>query len=147
VSQFRGSLHFNIRDLRGLIGDDEAKPQIGEPLLSWESKKEYGLVRSEVYEVEKAFTIPAGYRVRLKNVKQDYVDISKANLQQQKTDIVVKGLLKFSFAHCITAHKSQGSEWDNVVVLAYDHWFKFEDHWHWLYTACTRAKKHLTIVI
>ena len=58
-----------------------------------------------------------------------------------------KMIKHFSFAHCITGHKSQGSEWDNVVVLACDKALKHEDYWNWLYTSCTRAKKHLTVIV
>ena len=141
------NINWLIRDLRGLIGDDPFKPQPGEPLLSWESQKDLGLIRSEVYEVVKSFPISAGYRVNLKGMRKEYFDINRANLKNQKTDIVVKDMLKFSYAHCITGHKNQGSEWDNVVVLAYDHAVKFTDHWSWFYTICTRAKTHLTIVI
>lgn len=54
---------------------------------------------------------------------------------------------EFDFAYAITCHKSQGSEWDNVVVV--------DDHMNarnvdfrkrWLYTAATRASKQLALV-
>jgi len=53
----------------------------------------------------------------------------------------------FDWAYCITVHKSQGSEWDNVLL--YEERMKFlsdEDWRRWLYTAVTRAKKRLTII-
>lgn len=52
----------------------------------------------------------------------------------------------FDFAYCITCHKSQGSEWKNVLVLEEGEFMFRDGMWNrWLYTACTRAKDKLTI--
>lgn len=50
----------------------------------------------------------------------------------------------FDYAYCVTCHKSQGSEWDKVLV--FNEYMKSTDHNRWLYTAVTRAKKKLIIV-
>lgn len=49
------------------------------------------------------------------------------------------------FGHCITVHKSQGSEWDNVIVHDESGVFR-EDSKRWLYTATSRAKDELILV-
>ncbi len=54
-------------------------------------------------------------------------------------------LNRFEYGYCISCHKSQGSEFDNVVVFDESYAFK-EDKNRWLYTAITRAKKKLVIV-
>lgn len=54
-------------------------------------------------------------------------------------------LNRFEFGYCISCHKSQGSEFDNVVLFDEGYAFK-EDKNRWLYTAITRAKKRLIIV-
>lgn len=54
-------------------------------------------------------------------------------------------LNRFEFGYCISCHKAQGSEFDNVVVFDESYAFK-EDRNRWLYTAITRAKKKLVIV-
>ena len=46
----------------------------------------------------------------------------------------------------ITCHKSQGSEWDNVVLHDESGTFR-EDADKWLYTGITRAAKGLTVVL
>ena len=53
-------------------------------------------------------------------------------------------ICRFEFAYAVTCHKSQGSEYDNVVVV--DESGYFDDGKEWLYTAITRAKKELTII-
>jgi exodeoxyribonuclease-5 len=52
---------------------------------------------------------------------------------------------EFDFGYAITVHKSQGSEWERVVLVD-DEMFawKIADRKRWLYTAVTRAKEHLT---
>jgi exodeoxyribonuclease-5 len=50
------------------------------------------------------------------------------------------------WAHCITCHKAQGSQWDDVVV--HDESGVFRDAASkWLYTAVTRAAERLTVVV
>ena len=53
---------------------------------------------------------------------------------------------QFTYGYAITCHKSQGSEWDNVLVIEEGFPFDKEEHKRWLYTACTRAAKKLVIV-
>ena len=53
---------------------------------------------------------------------------------------------QFTYGYAITCHKSQGSEWDNVLVIEEEFPFDKEEHKRWLYTACTRASKKLVII-
>lgn len=53
---------------------------------------------------------------------------------------------QFTYGYAITCHKSQGSEWDNVLVIEEGFPFNQEEHKKWLYTACTRAVKKLVII-
>lgn len=52
---------------------------------------------------------------------------------------------EFTFGYCLTVHKAQGSQWDNVYL--FDESFVFrEEAPRWLYTAITRAAEKITIV-
>ena len=53
-------------------------------------------------------------------------------------------ICRFEFAYAVTCHKSQGSEYDFVIVI--DESGRFENAREWLYTAITRARKKLLIV-
>lgn len=53
---------------------------------------------------------------------------------------------QFTYGYAITCHKSQGSEWDNVLVIEESFPFEKEEHKQWLYTAATRAAKKLVII-
>lgn len=52
---------------------------------------------------------------------------------------------EFDFGYALTVHKSQGSQWDNVMVFDESGVFRDEAHRH-LYTAITRAAERLTII-
>ncbi|MGO3929409.1 ATP-dependent RecD-like DNA helicase [Rhodopseudomonas pseudopalustris] len=53
---------------------------------------------------------------------------------------------EFDYGYVLTVHKSQGSQWDDVVL--FDESFAFQDsRARWLYTGITRAAKRLCVVV
>ncbi|UTD27910.1 ATP-dependent RecD-like DNA helicase [Bradyrhizobium sp. WD16] len=53
---------------------------------------------------------------------------------------------EFDFGYVLTVHKSQGSQWDDIVL--FDESFAFaETRARWLYTGITRAAKRLSVVV
>lgn len=64
-------------------------------------------------------------------------------LRQKIGDIVPR---EFDYGYCITCHKSQGSEWDKVLVLEESFPTVKIEHARWLYTAATRAASRLVLV-
>ena len=52
---------------------------------------------------------------------------------------------EFDFGYAITVHKSQGSQWENVLL--YDESYCFRDkRYKWLYTGLTRAANRVTVL-
>lgn len=51
------------------------------------------------------------------------------------------GARLWDYAYAITAHKAQGSEWEDVLVLEESP----QDYARWMYTAVTRAKSRLVV--
>jgi len=74
--------------------------------------------------------------------KGDYAVFSTGKGEQIRT-IPALLLPKFDYAYCISVHKSQGSEFDHVLLLLPEGSEKFGREV--LYTAATRAKKSLNI--
>lgn len=64
-------------------------------------------------------------------------------LKERYGEIIPK---EFAYAYAITCHKSQGSEWDKVLVLEEKFPFDKVEHARWLYTAATRASNKLVLV-
>jgi exodeoxyribonuclease-5 len=63
------------------------------------------------------------------------------------TKVAGYGVNYFDFGYCISVHKSQGSEWDRIILFEQrtSHW---DDEYYarWLYTAITRARHKLFII-
>ncbi|NQW09464.1 MAG: AAA family ATPase [Alphaproteobacteria bacterium] len=57
-----------------------------------------------------------------------------------------RGLIETSWGYAITCHKSQGSQWENVVVFDDGFGRTAADRNRWLYTAITRAERGLVIL-
>jgi exodeoxyribonuclease-5 len=51
----------------------------------------------------------------------------------------------FEYGYCLTVHKAQGSEWDDVLLRDESACFR-QDADRWLYTGITRAAKKVTVV-
>ncbi len=56
-------------------------------------------------------------------------------------------LQKFEWAYAITCHLSQGSEFNNIVIFNEPIGANDEERRRWLYTAITRGKKSVTLVV
>ena len=54
--------------------------------------------------------------------------------------------MEFTYGYAITGHKSQGSEWDKVLVMEERFPFDKLEHARWLYTCATRASEKLVLV-
>lgn len=54
--------------------------------------------------------------------------------------------LLFDYANCITVHKSQGSQWDKVLVFS-EVMGDRESYYRWLYTSVTRAVDKCVLVV
>lgn len=52
---------------------------------------------------------------------------------------------KFNYGYAITCHKSQGSEYNKVLLI--EEILNYDMHLRWLYTGVTRAKEKLTLVL
>ena len=64
-------------------------------------------------------------------------------LKDKIGDVVPK---EFAYAYAITGHKSQGSEWDKVLVIEESFPFDKIEHARWLYTTVTRSSEKLVLI-
>jgi exodeoxyribonuclease V alpha subunit len=72
----------------------------------------------------------------------DFVEIQKHDGLKSKITVSSKSL---KYGYCITIHKSQGDEYDKVLLVLYNSPSKLLNK-KLLYTALTRAKSHITII-
>lgn len=65
-------------------------------------------------------------------------------IRESKDSIDEKMINRVDYSYAISAHKSQGDQWNNVLVFDESHIFQEPEKW--LYTVITRAKKKLVII-
>jgi len=74
----------------------------------------------------------------------DHIQIDEERAQRDHWK--KKSLIEAVWGWAITCHKSQGSQWENVIVFNDGLGRTAEDRARWLYTAITRAEKGLVII-
>lgn len=132
------------REVLGYQGD---APVAGDKLVCLRNSHDEGLFNGQTWRVRKV----AGrdfYRLTLEGddgevvrclAHQDYFRGGDVDLDPARR----KAANEFDYGYALTVHKSQGSEWDHVLVL--DEW-RGRDREKWLYTALTRAVERVTVV-
>ncbi len=82
-------------------------------------------------------------------IMQDYMDLTnKRNRFEKVKNSEHYNALQVKFAYALTCHKTQGGQWENVIV---DQGYLTDDmidteYLRWLYTAVTRATKKLYLL-
>lgn len=149
---------------RHLFGTDVSNfPLKGEKVICLRNDKERGLFNGGIYTCVTHDYIDGKYENRPYNqvrygtmVMQDdegrYIELQvdfrsfKACMDNDKIPMNTKADgHPFDYAHVITCHKSQGSQWDDVIVFDESRFFK-DLKKNWLYTAITRTAKKLWII-
>jgi exodeoxyribonuclease-5 len=76
-----------------------------------------------------------------------YSDEPKIKIAQKYAKEQGYELDYFDYGYCISVHKSQGSEWDKVILFEQRTKFWDDEYYkRWLYTGVTRAKEKLMVV-
>jgi exodeoxyribonuclease-5 len=131
-------------------------PAVGDKLICLKNKRQSGLLNGslwEVLEVAKRYahatlmivkSIDSGVKA---NPIKIYVHDSYFIGNEQTLDWKdAKQYNPFTFGYGITVHKSQGSQWNDVLLFDESDVFK-EDKWKHLYTGITRAAEKITLVV
>lgn len=154
--------------VRNVLGYCNTLPHVGEHLICLKNIRELGMFNGQIFTVSKSYGYcdnDSCYRIRLNNINEDIIAYTHAlnsysgttlgqNIAEDIKDINEN--LKYStqdepylffFGYACSVHKSQGSEWDNVLL--YDERMRYMDdseYARWLYTGVTRAKNKLCII-
>lgn len=140
-----------IRELKGFTTQ---MPAVGDKLVCLRNDKTKGLLNGGLWNV-KRLRPPRGNTLRFDVESDD--DFAKAAIKvkvlpamfeeggDQLSYAIRRRADEFDYGYALTVHKSQGSQWDNLVL--FDESWAFREHkTRWLYTAVTRAAKTITVV-
>lgn len=129
-------------------------PLIGDRVVCLRNDHEMGLLNGAIWNVLEAGT-PTIESTLAMRIKAD--DGSVDNLRvtchthyfEKRGDKLPwyekKNAQEFDYGYALTVHKSQGSQWDDVLLFDESHAFR-EYRNRWLYTGITRAAKRITVV-
>jgi exodeoxyribonuclease-5 len=158
-----------LNDLvRGINNFDSDDPLQGEKLICLMNNKELGIMNGQTAILEEA-AIKTKLLLDLKLRMDGYSGIINALTHRKafgsvKYDVAVKELYNeklltgltyshrpkvniFDFGYAISVHKSQGSEFDRVILIDERNSYQTDDDYaRWLYTGITRASKKLVII-
>ncbi|MFQ3894588.1 ATP-dependent RecD-like DNA helicase [Sphingobium sp. R-7] len=154
LNRTRVSYNRRVREIKGLGGGRDAwHPTSGDRLICLRNNKEKMLFNGGLWLVERVRNM--GRYLEMVVTSEDYdrspvcirVPEQFFNGTEQSLDWRRRREKdEFTFGWAITCHKSQGSQWDDVVVFDESRAFR-DDAAKWLYTAVTRAAEKVTVVI
>ena len=124
-----------IREFKGFSGQ-YAQP--GEPVMCLRNWNQYGIMNGGIYPCTEPYN-PSKRTIGVL-VNNRSVIIPSCGWRTNTFDEKTKTAMDWSYA--ATVHKSQGSEWDNVLLMDE---FKGAERSKWLYTGFTRAAKNLMV--
>ncbi|SFE69928.1 ATP-dependent DNA helicase [Roseivivax sediminis] len=138
--------------VRALKGHGGELPVLGDRLVCTANHNRLGLCNGETFDVVSMPTAKGDdltFLIRSVSAPGEdpiEVTISASGFMDPRASQVWERNPKprFDYGYAITAHKAQGSQWPNVLVI--DESACFQDHAaKWLYTALTRATERVTI--
>ncbi len=145
----RESLNKMLREYKGYTG---RYPNVGEKLICVKNNKMTRMFNGLIVTV-KAIEVEGGHLIMdvVDEVGKEYLGIKAfTNYFDGEDHPKIRGKTKldvFEFAYAITGHKSQGSQWDHVVVIEEQMFRQTMDiKRRWKYTVLTRAIKKLTYI-
>lgn len=148
---FNGKRHYLNKLIREERGHRSVLPQPGETLICLHNHRDFGIfngLQVVVDQIEQTGTQEARLYYTDDGMRRS-VPIYLPQLGTSEKFYRDEGIRErfglFDWGYALTAHKSQGAEWDRVCVIETVH--KAWDPARWRYTAATRAAKQLCYVV
>lgn len=150
MNKTRQSFNSRIRTLKRFTSP---MPQTGDRLVCLKNNREKGLLNGSLWTAETVAVRSGQVSMAVKSL-DGMQDPGEVNVLSQfflgtEKDIdwkLRRGTDEFCFGYALTVHKSQGSQWDDVMLFDESASFR-ENRVNHLYTGLTRAAERITIVI
>lgn len=155
MNKTRQTFNGRIRELKGRVGEGGVwRPIVGDRMVCLKNNRIKGLFNGGLWEVTKSIPRPGRTDMLVASLDEPNtipVDIEVPDQfflgtekdmdwrERRRSD-------EFTYGYALTVHKSQGSQWDNVLVFDESSVFKDDAAKH-LYTAVTRAAERVTVIV
>lgn len=145
--------HATNKRMREVLGRKSDYPEEGDRLVCLRNNHDRGLMNGEIWHAAGDACVINDGKLRMGIEAEAGAGASQtitawqAPFRGEKLEHYErKGeTQEFTYGYVLTAHKSQGSQWDSVIVFDESRFFR-ADWARWLYTSITRASKRLTVV-
>lgn len=146
---------FNARCREILGKGDDWKPVAGDKLICLRNNHDKGLLNGAMWTADRVrYTGDGVFTIRTTSLDDEGATPLDTTVPLQffrgdEKDLDFRFRRRhdeFAYGYAITVHKSQGSQWDSVLVFDESRAFR-EDAAKHLYTAITRAAERITVVV
>lgn len=131
--------------VRRALGITAPLPRLGEPLVCLRNSPKYGLCNGQIYYASRDLA-EGDQKIGISTDAGDlevHAHFLPPGQEDDRLELPSGGwMTAFAYGYALTVHKSQGSEFDRVLLL--DEWFS-SDRDRWLYTGVTRARERIVI--
>lgn len=153
LNRTRVSYNRRIRALKGLVGAGESwHPTAGDRLICLRNKRDKAIFNGGMWSADSVADKFGSLAIEATSLDEDRdpltLDVAEEffNGTESKMEWFERRKYdEFTFGWAITCHKSQGSQWNDVIVFDESGAFR-EARLNWLYTAITRAAEKVTVV-
>lgn len=159
MNKTRQAYNTRIREIRGVRGAKEAwHPAVGDRLVCLRNNRTKGLLNGGLWDVVKVRATPWAKYPRFEMEVASVDEPGVAHVEVTVPGEFFLGLEKgmdwrelkevdhFTYGGCLTVHKSQGSQFDDVLLFDESGIFREDADKH-RYTGITRAADRLTVVL
>ncbi len=144
--------HASNRRMRSLMGRTEPLPVPEDRLVCLRNNHDKGLLNGAIWHVQDVGyagedRIFMSLRPDVEGMELD-VEAHTHHFLGKERDLPWwerREAEEFDYGYCLTVHKAQGSQWDDVLLFDESFCFR-KDKWRWLYTGITRAAERVVIV-
>lgn len=147
LNKTKTAFNTRIRNLKGFSG---FLPEPGEKLVCLANNHKEGLLNGSLWEVvavedrPKYHTFDLEIRSLDENRTVKCLAHKSVFLNRELNPWEKADANQFDFGYALTVHKSQGSQWNDVVL--FNEWFNRSTKCQWQYTGITRAAERITVV-
>lgn len=132
---------------RDLLGMPPGFPVAGDKVVCLRNNHEIGILNGAIYDVESCDPGESEEGIFLGLAGLPKLSVHTAPFVGRPVDPwSARDHEMFDYGYALTCHKSQGSQWDSVLVFDESRCFRGKER-RWLYTAVTRAAKRLKVVV
>jgi len=155
MNKTRQTFNARVRAIHGREGlHGTAHPIPGERLVCLKNNKDKGLLNGGLWETVEVIYASGKMEMVVKSIDEPHLAHVDVTVPQEFFNGTEKDLDwsylrrvdQFTYGYALTVHKSQGSQWDNLVLFDESPVFRDERAKH-LYTGITRAAERVTVVV